>query len=759
MTCALPYDTAFSLRTFPWGDEPALSPDGKWLAYGVLTPPLWSASRGLPTEPRYLPDGTPHWAVGIQLHLTEIATGDTRLIGPARHNSWRPSWSPDSTRIAFFSDAGGVPQLWLYDLGQSEAQRGSELPLKPNLFPGDEALWSPEGTELYVRLRPDPLLNPRSTFAEPDAGTGEAPTVDVAFAGSLEEPLSGAASGPGSTTPYIPEEHNATLAVVDLRSGSVRTLVPAETVPRPGCLRLSPSGQWVSYLSVPRPKELASSERTYDLVLIPATGGTVDTVAADLPVPEDCWLGTYQWHSDRDVLLYFKDRRLWLVDLTEGDTPSPRPLAPELGDLAPTPMAFTRGGRHAVVRPIGDPDSASREESILALVPLDGSPSRTLTLKGVRHVSAVLKVDPQTLWQPEPGSLTISFRDATTRERVIARVDLESGETQRLREGEFHLRWFAGGRDQRSAVGVFETVSTPAHIFAIDRDFSQGRRLTQIEPRLDDICVGPVVTFETLVPQYDGTLRPVKSCVLLPPGAKPGDRLPTVVEVYPGVSTWHLATLFGGGSPASIPALLFTTRGYAVLLPELSIGPEGVSGNPIQETTDILLPQVNRAVELGYSDVERVALIGQSHGGYGVAGVLAQTNLFRAGVAISGCYDLPGQYAEQDPRGNTLWIAWSESGQFRMGTHPWQDLQRYLANSPYYQAEKIQTPLLLIHGEKDWLAKDTPKMFHALKRLGKTAELATYAGEGHVVSNWSQINASDAARRILEFLEQYMGGS
>lgn len=603
MTAGLPYDTAFSLRTLPSADEPALSPDGKWVAYGVLAPPLWSSSRDLPTEPRYLPDGTPHWAAGIQLYLTEIATGDTRLIGPASHNSWRPSWSPDSMRVAFFSDAGGAPQLWLHDVGQSEARRGSELSLKPNLFPGDEALWSPKGTELYVRLRPDPLPNLRSKFAEPEARSGEAPTVAVAFTGSLEERLSDAASGPESPTQFFLEEHNATLAVVDLRSGSVRTLVAAETVPRPGCFRLSPSGKWVSYLSVPRPKGPASSERTYDLVLIPATGGAVDTVAADLPVPEDRWLGTYQWHPDRDVLLYFKDQRLWLVDLTEGDSPSSRPLAPELGELAPTPMAFTRDGRYAVVRPLGDPESASREESSLALVPLDGSPSGTLTLKGVRHVSMVLKADRQTLWQPEPGSLTISFRDATIRERVIARVDLESGETQRLREGEFHLRWFAGGRDQRSAVGVFETVSTPADVFQIDSNFSQGRRLTLIEPHLDGIRVGPVVTFETLVPQYDGTLRPVKSCVLLPPGANPGDRLPTVVEVYPGVPTWHLSTLFGGGSPASIPALLFTTRGYAVLLPDLSIGPEGVGGNPIQETTDVLLAQVYHAAELGHTDL------------------------------------------------------------------------------------------------------------------------------------------------------------
>jgi dipeptidyl aminopeptidase/acylaminoacyl peptidase len=757
MTTALPYDTAFSLRRFPWGDEPVLSPDGRWLAYGVFTTPLWSSWRDLPAEPRYLPTGTPRWAVGVQLYLTETATGETRMIGPASHNSWRPSWSPDSLRVAFFSDAGGVPQLWLYDVGQSEARRGSDVALKPNLFRGDEAIWNPDGTGLYVRLRPDPPPDPRSTDTEPAARTGDGPTVAVAYAGE-EERLRDAASSPDGATPFSLEEHNATLAIVHLPSGLVRTLVPAETVPRPGCLRLSASGKWVSYLSVPRQQDPASSERTYDLVLIPAAGGSVHTVASDLPVPEECWLGTYQWHPTRDLLVYFQDRRLWLVDLTDGNSPSSQPLTLELGDLAPTTMAFTSDGQYAVVRPTGDPEGASRDQSSLALVPLDGSPSRTISLKGIVTLSTVLKADRQTLWQPEPGLLTASFRDAKTCERVIARIDLKSGEIRRLRQGEFLLRWFASEGDQRSSLGVFESVSAPPDLYEIGSDFSQGRRLTHIEPRLDGIGVGPVVTFETLVPQYDGTMGTVRSCMLLPPGAKPGDRLPTLVEVYPGVPTWHLATLFGGGSPASIPALLFTTRGYAVLLPDLSIGPEGAGGNPIQKTTDVILPQIYRAAELGHTDIERVALIGQSHGGYGVAGVLAQTNLFRAGVAISGCYDLPGQYAEQDPHGYNPWMAWSESGQFRMGTHPWGDLPRYLANSPYYQVDKIQTPLLLIHGEKDWLAKDTIKMFHALKRLGKTTQLATYAGEGHVVSDWSRPNASDAARRIVQFLERYIGG-
>jgi dipeptidyl aminopeptidase/acylaminoacyl peptidase len=93
-----------------------------------------------------------------------------------------------------------------------------------------------------------------------------------------------------------------------------------------------------------------------------------------------------------------------------------------------------------------------------------------------------------------------------------------------------------------------------------------------------------------------------------------------------------------------------------------------------------------------------------------------------------------------------------------MGTHPWADLKRYLANSPYYQADKIHTPLLLVHGkiDKTCPVEGAERMFNALKRLDRRAELAVYDGEGHVPGTWSLVNAVDATKRMLDFLDKHM---
>jgi dipeptidyl aminopeptidase/acylaminoacyl peptidase len=111
-----------------------------------------------------------------------------------------------------------------------------------------------------------------------------------------------------------------------------------------------------------------------------------------------------------------------------------------------------------------------------------------------------------------------------------------------------------------------------------------------------------------------------------------------------------------------------------------------------------------------------------------------------------------------NPGGTAGMARWSETGQGRMGTHPWGDLRRYLTNSPYFRADYIRTPLLMLHGAIDYTCpvEDARKMFNALKRLNRPAELAVYDGEGHVVYGWSRVNAVDATERMLRFLETHL---
>jgi acetyl esterase/lipase len=483
-------------------------------------------------------------------------------------------------------------------------------------------------------------------------------------------------------------------------------------------------------------------------------------VAEELPTLGDYHRLNYSWHPSADRLVYFKDRRLWLVDVGPDGPARARPLGESLGDLAPTLHWFTRDGSAVVVGtdPQDDRGYGDIRPRGIALVPLDGGTPLRVPIDDARWVyRGILKADERTVWQPDGASIALLLEERATGEKAVVRLNPGDGTSTVQWKGLARLANLTSGGGHDFIVGTFEDLRTPPDVYRFPADFGSRERISRIEPRLDRIAATSAELFETTVPLHDGRLGKVRTAVLLPAGAKRGDRLPGLVLMYPGGDVSREAEQYGGGASLSVPTLLFTSRGYAVILANLTLGPNREAGNPMQEMVDVLLPQVYRAAELGYVDLERLALSGQSFGGFGTAAIISRTNLFRAAVAVSGIFDLPGTYGHMDQGGGSFWIGWSEGGQARMGTHPWANLRRYLDNSPYYQADKIFTPLLIVHGDADMAYHDGQKLFTALRRLERPAQLASYAGQGHVIYEWKRASAIDAARRIVEFYRRHLG--
>ena len=483
-------------------------------------------------------------------------------------------------------------------------------------------------------------------------------------------------------------------------------------------------------------------------------------VVADLPLLNDYHGRNYAWHPIDDALVYMKGGQLFLVTVGQDGPGSPRRIGESLGALAPTLHWFTRDGKAVVVGtdPIDDKGYGDVRPRGLALIPLDGSAPTRFAIDSAWTFDDLVRADPRTLWQPDAASITALMTEVATGERGAVRFDTRSGKPTVLWKGRARLANAFGDTTHQSIFALYQDIRTAPNVYRFPANFASKDRVSHADDRLDGVAVGSADVFETVIPGYNGAIAKARTAVLLPPGAKRGDRLPAVVLMYPGGDRSRQAEVFGGGGDLTIPTLLFTSRGYAVVLATLPLGPNREAGNPLNEMIDELLPQVYRAAELGYVDVNRLAIAGQSFGGYGTGAIISGTNLFRAAVAVSGIYDLAGTYGYLDENGGSFWIGWSEAGQARMGTHPWANVMRYLENSPYYRADRIHTPLLLIHGDKDMAYHDAQKLFTALRRLDRPVQLATYGGMGHVIYEWTRPNAVDAARRIVGFVEDHLGG-
>lgn len=757
----LPYDLAFDMRDFE--GTVAVTRDGSRIAYAVISVPE-DANRDV----RFLPNGSPGSVTGAtQLLVTERGSKQTRNVCPGG-NCWRPSWSPDGNRLAFYCDRDGPPQLFVFETGTGRARKVTDARIKAKLWDGDEAQWSPDGQTLYVPMAPadgpGAWLPETEQAVENRSGTAD-PEVTVYRAGSEDTQLR-----PGGTVDpavsasqlFSYRENNADMAAVDVSSGRARILSPANAPARPSVLRISASGRWLTALSAFKRHGATTQINTLDLSLVSTDGGEVRIIAEDLPTLQtDYHHLNYSWHPTDDRLVYLRNDVLWHVAVTAGGAAAPVQLGEELGKLAPTIHWFTPDGGSVVVGtgPIDDQEYGDPRPTGLARIPLDGGSVARVRFPDGWVYRDIVKSDARTLWQPDDNAAVVVLRNASTGETGLIRLDFESGDHSVLWKGLARLREIRAIGETGEIIAIHDDVSTPADVIAFAPDFATRDRISHIEPRLDAVGAAAAEVFETTVPLHDGTLDTVKTAVILPPGAKRGDRLPAIIAIYPGGDQSTRAERFGGGDAATVPSLVFTSRGYAVLHVHLKLGPNREAGNPIEEMVDVLLPQVYRAAELGYIDIQRVAITGQSFGGYGTASIISGTNLFRAAVAVSGIYDLAGTYGYMDADGSNFWVGWAEGGQARMGTHPWANLNRYLENSPYYRADRIHTPLLIVHGDEDMAYHDGVKLFSALKRLERPAQLASYKGEGHVIWNWRRKNAADAARRMVEFYDRHLSTS
>ena len=214
----------------------------------------------------------------------------------------------------------------------------------------------------------------------------------------------------------------------------------------------------------------------------------------------------------------------------------------------------------------------------------------------------------------------------------------------------------------------------------------------------------------------------------LPPDYEEGRRLPTVVWAYPrefndastagqvSGSTERFTTLRGTSQ------LFFVLNGYALLdnatMPVIG-DPMTMNDTFVEQIVLSAEAAIEKAVEIGATDRNRVGVAGHSYGAFMTANLLAHSDLFRAGIARSGAYN----------RSLTPFGFQSEQRTF------WEAPETYFSVSPFMHAEKINEPVLLMHGEQDNNAGTFPiqsdRMYHALAGHGATARLVTLPLESH----------------------------
>jgi len=734
-------------------DRPVLSPDGRFLAYSTIArPPSRSVTSLYGGEIPILPNGMLSSMVGARLYVTDMKTEETTEIHAGKWSNWNAAFSPDASQIAFLSDSDGKPQVWVADIRTGKARRGSDAQVFVKRWNDlDRPAWSKSGTALYVLTVMEP--NP-APLSEASSGTTNRVTVTVKVSGAETKAVA-------TEVPRIGREFSGVRATrtaierIEIVAGSHRALFSVPGEAQPYAYEMAPSEKWIAYLTAK-----SGEDSKYELFVAPSGGGEarsfgiVDQIIYTAPAQSQEYSAIFHWTPESDRLVFVQNGELWLADLSKGEMVRPLRLAPEMGKVsAPSNSAypeqfdqigFTADGSTVIARLAADDALA------FAVVPLNGASPHRIVVKQKLHYRGMIFRDRDNLWQPQPDAFVLQGSEFVNGKQMVLRIQLSTGDATPLTE-EFSDFTFVGSASPDSIVLKYTNAATPPDLYQFDSSLRQLRRLTRINPALDGLSAGSNVTFTTEVPSYDGSMRMLKTGILLPSGYRHGQHLPAIVKIYPGYEMSKSVNKFGGDRLAgSELAQFWLSRGYAIVLPDLlPLTPIARGdGNLIRELRDYLLPQINHAIDLGYIDANRLVLEGHSQGGYATASILTETNLFRAGVAYSPApLDLF----------STSWTGWPAwAMRLQSDANPWTAFKQYLTNSPYHQADKIRTPILLIHGTLDSVpSASSEEMFRGLEQLGKTAQLALYKDEPHSVAGWSLPNAIDAQRRVLEFVTRY----
>jgi dipeptidyl aminopeptidase/acylaminoacyl peptidase len=725
-----------------------LSPDGQWVAYTLQD----SGRRKSTGELRYFyysRTGASQAAAVCDVWITNTQTGESRNLTGSKGTSWDPAWSPDGRLLAFYSDRGGVAGLWTWERDSGRLRQISKAIVRP-FFNFETPRWSPDSRSVLFKALPDDLTIETAAdlivgdSAKDELSTatrierGEA-TARVFTATSVAE-SSLAANSPSTVDTQVEAFSNrylSDLTLVDVQTGKVRRL--ARRV-KPTGYWFSPDGTRVAFTTY-RGTLTNTQQNLFDLRILLLSSGEVATVASDVRMDYGV---TASWSPDGRQLAYTttgprSDGECYLVSATGGVPRLATTIKhPTFSDDYRAPLWAPSGG---FLYFLGDGalwiiDVETRAAREVARVP-HGAMREIVAPSGGRY------------WSPDGGrTLYATMRDTDTKQMGVLKVDTESGQTsEALREDKLYGSMFSLDAVGATVVFAVQDAQHPTDLWTANLGFINSRRLTHINSGLDTYEFGR----SRLIDWRGADGAVLRGALLLPAGYREGVRYPLIVRVYGGDISSSNVNRFGLEGSGVDNQQMLATRGYAVLMPDTPLQ----MGTPMADIAKAVLPAVDRAIELGIADPERLGVTGHSYGGYSTYALLVQTTRFKAAVASAGNANLFTEYLQLANDGGAFGIGWAETGQGRMAGTPWQYRDRYLENSPIFFFDRVTTPVLIVHGGLD-RSQFADEAFVALRRLGKEVTYARYEGEEHWPGTWGRANVTDYWDRVIDWFDRHL---
>ena len=681
--------------------------DGRWLAVTVQ-------SRRDRTDVDHMRFGDPTYVspASTRVLLIETTSGDQEWLFGDPVQVRGLTWSPDDTQLGYFLMVGGQYQLRMYNI-ESGNTRSVSLGTTKEISSNSPLIWAPDGSSVLLSLRPE------------------------AWAEEARQAFAVMTSGPvvvqDSRNDFLAWDRVRNLAsrqvaaLVSVSSGSVEEILPEADVQG---LRFGESGDFVTYTAVkPQKTAYERNEGTeYEILKLVLDGSAPESIVASSERRTNP-----NWNKAGDAFVYSEEGNVFLRKLEEDSTTNLTEQhrgsvsEDDSTKMSFSPMRWSPDDQNILM---------SSQTGWHILSPDDGGLELVLPLEEDEESRPSRSVQS---WNEDGRYIYFTYSASDEWQRGLKRLDLQSGVIETMMLDENLYRSFNFSDDGGTVIYRMSDGNRPDEIWAASENFSERKQLTDLNSQLADLPLSKTELIEYL--DIDGNT--LYGILYYPVGYEPGRKYPLVAEIY--------EQFFDNGYNENMN--LITAQGWFGFRPSVRFE----EGFPGEAWLKAVPSAINKLVDRGIVDNDKIGVYGQSYGGYAVNLLITQTDRFAAAANVSGKVNMIS-FLGDSPRITTRNYRAAEIGQDRIGATLWEQPQKYIEHSAIMFADRINTPLLMLSGEGDWNvpATNQREMYYALRRLGKEVVWVNYMSGGHGAGRASSAeDFVDHWERMFDWFREY----
>ena len=342
----------------------------------------------------------------------------------------------------------------------------------------------------------------------------------------------------------------------------------------------------------------------------------------------------------------------------------------------------------------------------------------------------------------------LSMFNETTKESGFAEFNPKNTKLEELRKGPYNYGKPIKSELSDNLLFSKESFKEFPNLHLTDLSFEKSVVLSDANPQQENFNWGTIelVNWTSL----DGIK--LSGMLVKPENFDPNKKYPMIVNFYERSSNSLHRHLAPNYVRSTINYSFYASRGYVIFNPDVQYR----EGYPGESAYNCVIPGVTALIEKGFIDKDRIGVQGHSWGGYQIAYLVTKTDIFRAAESGAPVPNMISAYG-----GIRWWTGLSRQFQYehtqsRIGGTPWKYPMRYIENSPIFNIDKINTPLLIMHNDADghvpWY--QGIEFFVSLRRLGKPSWFLNYNGEPHWPLKYQ--NRKDFSLRMAQFFDYYL---